>query len=239
LPIIALVLMSCQFLTIDIARNTVLGSGEIETETRDVAGFDRVTLEDRGELTIIQGDEEGLTVEADDNLLPLIRTEVRGNDLLLEVDDDYDVRGDATIRYTLRVKDLESISVVGAGNVDINSLETSSLTLRVSGSGNVDIKDLQAGRLSSETSGSGNFTLSGAVESQSLTINGAGNYLAGDLESQQTRVEINGAGNATVWAKDTLDIRISGFGNVDYYGSPKVTQSMAGGGGIDALGTHK
>lgn len=239
LPLIALVLMSCQFVTVDIERHTLRGSGDVKTETRAVKNFERVVLEDRGELTLIQGDEEGLTIEADDNLLPLIRTETHGRELVLEIDDGYNVIGDATIRYTLKVKELNHVSVVGAGIVTADALEANNLTLRVAGSGNMTISDLTAETLNVEASGSGNYTLEGAVRQQSVTINGAGNYLAGDLESQEARLTISGAGNATLWAEDQLDIQVNGFGNVGYYGSPKISQKMAGGGGVNALGKHE
>ncbi len=38
------------------------GSGIIETESRDVRGFDAIDFSGNGELTITQGDSESLTI---------------------------------------------------------------------------------------------------------------------------------------------------------------------------------
>jgi hypothetical protein len=239
LPLIALVLMSCQLANVNITRDTVRPSGDLQSETRSVSGVERVVMEDLGKLTIIQGEEEGLTVEADDNLLPYIESRMRGSELVLEVQNDVRVTGSSTIRYTLRVKDLNRITVAGAGEVQSERLVVDSLDLNVAGSGNIAIDSLETEELRADSSGSGNFSIAGKVNSQNITINGAGNYNAGDLESTSARVTINGAGNITVWSTGTLDIQVNGFGNVSYYGEPEVSQRITGGGGVKGLGEHK
>lgn len=240
LPIIALALMSCSLANVDINldRETVRGTGTLQTEAREVRDIERVTLQDVGNLTIIQGDEEGLSVEANENLHEYLVSEMRGRELVLKVKDGYQIASGSTIRYTLRVMNLDRVTVAGAGNVDAERLETGDLALIVSGAGNVTIEDLQASSLRAEASGAGNFTLQGQVESQDLTITGVGNYNAGDLQSGEASVTINGAGECTVWAEESLDVRISGFGSLKYYGSPRVTQSITGSGGVDSLGEH-
>lgn len=239
LPLIALALMSCSLTSIPFERKLIRGTGPLTTETRQISGVERVSLMDVGNLTIIQGDEESLTVEANENLLPYLETEMRGRELVLKIRDGYRVDSDVTINYTLTVADLQRISVAGAANVTSDSLEVEELTLNVSGAGNVTIDDLQAVTLRAETNGAGNFTLKGSVDSQDLTINGVGNYSAGDLQTKETRVTINGAGECTVWVDESLDVRIGGFGNLNYYGSPSVSQSISGAGGVNSLGDHR
>jgi hypothetical protein len=55
----------------------VRGSGRVEEEERLVRGFTGVELATFGDLDIRLGDEEGLRIEAEDNLLPYFETEVR------------------------------------------------------------------------------------------------------------------------------------------------------------------
>lgn len=241
IPLMAMVLMSCRFgsVNVDLNRETIEGSGTLKTETRDVSGIERVSLQDFGDLVIIQGDSEGLSIEADDNLLPYLQTEMNGRELVLKVKDGYELTTDATIRYTLKVKNLNRVSVAGAGNVSAEKLNVGDLALKVDGSGNIEIADLQAANLRSEANGTGNFDMKGKVASQTLTITGAGNYACGDLESKESSVTINGAGNVTMWVVEKLDITINGFGNVNYYGSPRVSQNIAGGGGVKDLGVHQ
>ena len=57
----ALLLSACGF-------SIIQGSGNIQSETREVSDFTAVDFSGFGELTIVQGDTEGLTIETDDNL---------------------------------------------------------------------------------------------------------------------------------------------------------------------------
>ena len=45
------------------------GSGDVISESREVSDFNRVVFGGVGELQLTQGDQESLTVTADDNLL--------------------------------------------------------------------------------------------------------------------------------------------------------------------------
>lgn len=237
LPVIALLLMSCRF-SMDLNRQTITGSGNLETEERAVSNIERVSLEGLGDITLIQGKEEVLTVEADDNVLPYIETFMRGRELVLKIKDGYSIRNKVTIRYTLQVKSINSVSISGAGNLTAEKLSVDDLNLNVSGAGNMKVSDLQADDLRANASGSGNFDLKGKVNTQNITISGVGNYTAGDLQSSEAEVTVSGSGNVTLWVEDKLDIRVAGFGNVNYYGRPSVGQSISGGGGVKSLGTH-
>src|SRR5918998_1436697 len=66
--------------------NLLTGSGTVRSEARPVGAFDEVELAGVGTLTITQGPQESLTIEAEDNLLPQIRGEVRGRRLVLGPD---------------------------------------------------------------------------------------------------------------------------------------------------------
>src|SRR6476646_1705754 len=63
--------------------DTVKGNGQIRTQTRAVSGFAGVALGLPAEVEVRQGPSEGVTIEADDNLLPLIETKVE--DGVLEI----------------------------------------------------------------------------------------------------------------------------------------------------------
>ncbi|MDR9450020.1 MAG: hypothetical protein RI637_02275, partial [Acidimicrobiia bacterium] len=57
-----ILLVSCLAL---LATSCAMGSRRIATSTRDVEGFDAVVLGGLGELTISQGADESLTIEAE------------------------------------------------------------------------------------------------------------------------------------------------------------------------------
>ena len=227
--IIALFTVSCKW-TIGLVR----GSGNIEKEERDVSGFDEVSFTGMGNLIIMQGEEESLLVEADDNVLPLIETNVFGDRLNIGYKRGYNFIPASNVKFYLSVIDINKVSLSGAGKIDCEDLETNKLELELSGAGDIDF-NIGADKLVIESSGAGDLTLSGEVESQNVDISGVGRYNAKELESKECDIEVSGAGSATVNVTEELDIEISGVGNVYYIGSPRVRQDISGLGKIESI----
>ena len=226
---------ACNF-SVNLGNNRVRGSGKVISEERQVSGFDKVEINGSGELYIEQGNTEALTVEADDNLMEYITTEVRGDTLELSIKPNFNIMFSSKIVYRLTVKELRGVSISGSGKVVSSSLATDELRISTSGSGKFEFDDLQAGILTASTGGSGEFLLKGKVDEVKVTISGSGKFNCPDLETTSTDINITGSGEVTSWATDQLNIRISGSGSVRYYGSPEVNQSIAGSGNVRKLG---
>jgi hypothetical protein len=217
-------------------RETVEGSGVMAEETVSVSGFNKVDLETVGNLEIVQGTEESLVVEAEDNLLPHMTFTVRGDTLTISVENGIAIRPTESITYRLTVTDLEEVNLSGAGAVNIAALETGSLEVNSSGAGNFKIEDLQAEDLSVQLSGAGSVTAAGQVEQLKVNISGAGSFNGADLQTSQADIEISGLGKATVWVTDELQTQISGAGSISYYGNPEVSESNSGAGFVQKIG---
>jgi hypothetical protein len=213
----------------------VKGSGHVISEDRAVSGFDRVSLSGSGHLAIVQGDQEGLTIEADDNLLPLIKSEVSGGSLRLGPE-DVNLRPSNTIQYRLRLKNLKELHLSGSLDADAPSLRTDGLVLSISGSGRIQVRQLDTGNLDVHVSGSGDIDVAGKADHQQVAISGSGDYRAGGLESQKIAVHISGSGDATVWAHEALEAHVSGSGGIKFYGSPQLDTHVSGSGSVRSLG---
>ena len=230
------ILSACQILPWFGARR---GSGNLVTETRQVSGFEAIRLDGAGRLHITQGTTESLEIEAEDNLINLLTSEVEDNTLVLGYDESgwrRTIIPTRTINYTLTVTDLSSLVLNGAGDIRIQSLQTDTLLIEINGAGNTVIEDLEAENLRVILAGTGSINISGIASDQVINIDGAGNYQGADLQTQSTSININGLGNGTIWATDTLQVSIAGGGNVSYYGSPQVTQEITGLGQVRNLG---
>jgi len=187
-----------------------------------------------GNLIIEQGDEESLVVEADDNIIGLIETEVRGDKLHIGFKRGVNVVPTSRIKFYLTVVDLDRIDLLGLGDIDCDRFETDDLEFNISGSGDIEFK-ITAESIETNVSGLGNINLLGKVDSHKIRISGSGKYDAEELESKDCEVEISGLGSATVNASDNLDIEINGAGNVYYKGDPHVSQHISGLGRIRSL----
>jgi hypothetical protein len=193
--------------------DAVDGSGKITTESRPVAGFSEVSLSGIGQAVIEQTGTESLTVTTDDNLLPYVRTEVRGSTLELALKDGMtSLRPSSGIVFHVTAKTLEH--------------------LRVSGSGEADVKSLVTSRLQAEISGSGDVKAQGMADDLVLRISGSGSYQGADLKTRRADVRISGSGDGVVNATDTLDVNVSGSGSIEYSGNPRVSEHVSGSGSI-------
>lgn len=229
LATLAIVVSACQIGPV----RFVNGSGNLQTEQRVVRDFSAVELRGDGTLVIEQGSTEALSIEAEDNILPLITSTVEDKRLVLDQDNYLSIRATKPITYRLTVKNLNAITINGAANAEAARLQADQLTLRIGGSGNIAITQLVANRLTVEVSGSGDLDLGGTVGAQDVALGGSSDYRAGKLASTTARVAISGSGNATVRVSNTLDARISGSGNIAYLGTPQVTESITGSGNIN------
>ena len=220
------------------ACSVVRGSGDVVTETRPVSGFDHVSLSGQGELILTQGDQESLEIEAEDNIIAVIESDVRGDTLHIGVRDRTLIRPTEPVKFYLTMDEIAGLEVSGSGSIDAGEIVADRLTLDVSGSGDINIDPLSADSLTVDISGSGGVDVAGQATSQIVNVSGSGEYLAADLESETADAEVNGSGEATVWASQTLNAEVNGSGSVNYYGSPTVSQSISGSGELNSLGTR-
>lgn len=204
----ALVLSACGF----VLPRGVIGSGKVVSESRAVSGYNKVDLSGVGDLAIDVNGSEALTVEADDNILPLIETEVRGDTLHIGFKDRTLVQRATRLRYALSAKQLNGLTVSGAGNVNASNVDSPSMEV--------------------VTSGAGRIIMSGKATNQTITSSGVGSFEGENLLGETASVSMSGVGRAIVNASKSLDVNISGAGSVEYIGSPQLTQQISGVGSV-------
>ena len=165
----------------------VPGSGDPAEETREVSDFRKVDMGAVGTLYIEVGDREALRVEADDNVLPYLETEVRGDTLKITTRDMVGILPKEPIYYHLTVKTLDEIVLSGLGSIEVpEPIEVPTLAVRISGGGSVELEDLRAETFDADLTGLGDLYIDeGRVEAQDVLISGGGNYRARGLDSEQ------------------------------------------------------
>lgn len=216
----------------------VVGSGHVISETRNVSGFHGVELGGSGDVVITQGDTEGLVIEAEDNLLPLIESQVDANGVLHLGFKSHSGRIESKkdVVYKLSVKALDKMMVAGSGSIHAASFAADRLDLILPGSGEIAVDHLKVTEAAISIEGSGTVKLAGEARRQKVGIDGSGNYEGKDFRTAEASVGINGSGECKVSPGASLAVEINGSGEVGYYGSPVVKKSVNGSGEVRALG---
>ena len=188
----------------------VRGSGDVVTESREVSGFDEIVVLGSGDVIVSVTGTESLTIEAEDNIMPLLTTEVNGG--RLELGSDTSFSATQGITYTITAEELDGVTINGSGDVAASGIDAGSFEVTINGSGGVEP--------------------AGASEELTVGINGSGNYDGEDLIASIGTVEVSGSGSAVVNVTDDLTVRIGGSGDVEYLGNPTVTQNISGSGDV-------
>jgi hypothetical protein len=217
----------------------VTGSGVMEAESRTVGDFNSISFEYPAEIIIRQGPSASLRIEAEDNLLPQLSTNVSNGVLTVRNSErDWAKRVDPTepVKISITVVNLRDVDFETAGSVRIEGLESDELDVSLDGAGEITLKDIQVQRLDCQLHGAGNLRADGAADEVRIEIDGFGSFYGEDLKSSVADVEINGAGNAALRVAERLTAEINGVGSVNYFGSPKVSQRVNGAGSVRQSG---
>lgn len=217
---------------------TIEGSGNVVSEQRAVSEFERVAAGGIGTLVLAQGATPSLTVEAEDNILPYLATEVHGDTLEIGVRTSRSegIAPTRPIRYLLTTPKVSGVALSGTTSLDAAPLRAEAFTLDLSGTGGAALAHLEATELHVAISGAPGVTIAGQVARQAVEISGAGRYEARGLVSNDVTIHVSGAGIATVTANNSLTAQVSGTGTIRYAGHPTVTQRISGVGSVQPLG---
>lgn len=209
-----------------------------------VSGFNGLQFRSVGKILLTQGETEGLTIQADPEILGRIHSEVKDGVLWITQDTDWkDWTGFRIVdkgftTYQIAMKEIKSLAISGVGNLDCPEIKSDTLSLTLSGPGTMTIGTLKVDSLKIDISGVGSMDIAGSCTEQTVSLSGAGNYKGSRMESTRSIVKLSGVGNAVIWANESLDASLSGAGVIEYYGDAKVTQKVSGLGVIKYLGAR-
>ncbi len=190
----------------------VQGSGVSKTETRSLKGFSKVDAGGAVNVEIAAQKDFSVEVQADDNLLANIKTEVDGDTLKIFSEDRISPK--TRINVKISMPELEGLDISGASSGNVSNVKADSLELKASGASKIKID--------------------GATEDLNADASGASSIDAENLRAENAEVEANGASSATVSATNDLDVSASGASKIYYIGEPaKIKQKSSGASSIN------
>ena len=189
----------------------VIGSGQRQKQRREIAPFTSISTEGAYEIEFEAQKPVSLEIEADDNILPLITTEVSNGVLRIRSKTGFSVN--KPIRLKITAPNLEGLSASGAGKIEVSGLQNEKFEL--------------------DSSGAPTIKISGETKALEINANGAGKIDAHKLRALKADVESNGVAKVEVFASEELKATVSGPSQVVYSGDPKVTKSVNGPGSVE------
>ncbi len=217
--------------------DTVRGNGKVMTQARAVSGFTGVGLSLPAQVEVRIGSVEGISIEADENLLPLIETVVKDGTLEIRPKRNRLSLDSKLMKMVVTARQVDHLKIGGSGSITAETLKAPKLGFEIGGSGSIAVKHAEADKVSVSIGGSGSTKVGGGKTKQlEVSIAGSGDVAAGTLQADEVEVSIAGSGDATVWARNSLKMSVAGSGDVQFYGEPNVRQSVVGSGRAKQLG---
>lgn len=227
-------------------------------QTFDISGASEIILEGWGDVQLEQGEQDQMTIETDVDLLPKLKTTVRGNRLELGLKNPIDWLfhfSHPEIRYRITVQKIDRVQILGSGSVhcpqiqsgdlglgitgsgkiSVGDIQSTNLEIKISGSGDIKVEDLSAGHMKVSIPGSGSTQVSGNSPQVEAHISGSGRFDAEKLQSETAAVKISGSGQVSLDVSRNLEVYISGSGRMRYLGTPSVHTHISGSGSVKPL----
>lgn len=212
-----------------ISNGCISGNGIAMTETRSHANFQKVRNSSSANIYISRGPSYSVSVRAESNILPNVRTRLNGSTLEVDMIGCLTTRQEVAVYVTM--PELNEVTTSGSGNIMSSDIwQTGMIVVVNTGSGSVSL-GLDAASVRTEISGSGSVTLFNRAMQQDATITGSGSYHAATLNTEVARMIISGSGNANIAVNSSLTARLSGSGSVYYRGNPARVDVNATGSG--------
>lgn len=215
---------------------TTEGNGQLQAVTRDIAALRVLHVGGRMQTEVTVGGAPSLNIEADSNLLPLVRTEQSGDTLRIWIDGN--VRTDNPIRVRYSVPALDNVTSSGSGRTTIAGLKGGTFTLTATGSGRVELTG-RVDRLNAQLTGSGGVTATGLdIGDANLNLTGSGSMIFGSVKGRSLSASLKGSGQIEASGSvEKLNANVFGSGGANFarLSSQVADLSTHGSGDISAI----
>jgi hypothetical protein len=212
---------------------TVRGNHNVVKKDRKVGSFTGIKVSSGIDVFLRQGNNESLSVEADENLHEYILTEVKGG--VLHIYSEVTIRDAEMKRAYVTMKDIASLSTSSAGNITGETpVKTDRLRLSTSSAGDIDL-EVNANDLEIDISSAGDIKLTGEADKLEADLSSAGSLKAYDLQVKEADISVSSAGDANINVSERITARASSAGSINYKGNPRYVDAHSSSAG----GIHK
>ncbi len=198
---------------------SLVGNGNIVEVERDVEPFTSVSTSHGWDIILSQGNTHEMTIEADENLIQDLQTEVVRGHLKIYFEKGIRVRQAKRKKIYLTFVNLEGINASGGSDVIAEShLQADEIDLNLSGGSDLDFESIAVGNFRSNLSGGSDARVT-FKESKEIYVNASGgsdiNFK--NIDADHCELTLSGGSDATLNGH-TKSSSISSSGGSDIKG---------------------
>ena len=225
------IVMATGFMLNSCIAQGIKGSGDVVKEERQIGSFNAIEVGGAFDIILKQGTAEKCMVEADDNLIGYIVTEVKGNTLKIYQEKGFRDAGELNLYISF--VELENIEISGAAELEAkDKLELGDFGLIASGASEVEM-ELEAAIIRLNISGATEVKMKGNADKLKGDFSGASEFDGWDLKVKEAEIEASGSSDVEINVSEELKIDASGASSVDFKGNPRVMKHVSGAADVD------
>lgn len=226
LSIIIATLMSCTYSGIKGSKNVIKQKREL-TEN-----IEKVKVSTGIDLILTQGSKNSLEVEADDNIVDILKTEVKGDQLNIYFEKN--VRNVKSRKVYLTIPSLKSLKTTSGASVECkDGFSGEDIAINASSGSNIDIS-LNYKHVDCSSSSGSDIDIVGECDNVNLNASSGSDIEAKKLSSNIADVNASSGSDITVLVKQKITANASSGGDIDYYGNPSEKNiSKSSGGSVN------
>ncbi|PLX05447.1 MAG: hypothetical protein C0598_14675 [Marinilabiliales bacterium] len=206
-------------------------SGNVITKTMSVDDINKLDIEGPYNVSVsLTSDEEGVIIEADDNLHQYIERLQIEDRLVVKftqnITVDYET---ATLNLIISMKSLINIYGAGAINLIVNDeINTDHFHLELSGASNFQGK-VNSNSFSAILTGASDINIIGSTGEFEVIVEGACEMYGFDFATNTLDADLEGASRINLTVNNSMDVKASGASSVYYKGDAIInSQKLSG-----------
>ena len=208
---------------------TIRGDGNVKNQQREAGSFDKIRVTRGMNVYLSQGDAEKIIVEADENLLDYIETDVSNN--TLNITTSANIRSSKSKKVFVTVTDLSNVHTTAGSNLfSEGEISCNNLDISSSAGSNIKLK-IKAEDIKVAASAGSNITLEGKANDAEIKASAGSNIKAEDLEINDCDARTSSGANIWIKVNNGFNGKASSGGNLFYYGNPQKTNIEKSSGG--------
>ena len=204
----------------------IKGSGYVLTQERETDYFNSITVSNRISVYIVQGELQPITVEADNNLFPYVKTVVRNRTLKIYISDTVDIVRFADMNVLISMPELSTLTARQSSYIDGFSQhwKTDQVTLRAGSDSRIKLAT-ESNTIIVDGKSSSLIELKGKTNQLTATLKTGTKLIARELKTNDATLHLGTDSKAEVRVREQIAYDLSGYSRLIIKGNPRVTQS--------------
>jgi hypothetical protein len=213
----------------------VKGNGTSVDKNFNLSDFHGIEVSGGFDVMLVQGNTEGVTLTAQENLFEYITVKVEQGTLKIYTEENITATNPLKARISL--KSIDNLKVSGGGDVISETpVNASGLGIEISGGGDFTAV-INAAELNCHISGGGDAKIDGNIKNYKIDMSGGGDLtLKSNEKVADANIEVSGGGDTKAEMNvDKLKCSISGGGDATLTGqAAELEIDVNGGGDVNA-----